>query len=111
MALIPENVNVTSDKIDKRALIKEQAKRNQEKIKNKKMKNPYFVKICKILFYFLCLASFYIIIRKILEKYGYIPTPEDNNFNKISKNQSNSDEIPLKQSELTEIKQMNNKND
>jgi len=114
LATVPEDPNDKNNKVnhDTKASIKEQIiKKRQEQIKNnKKTKNPYFVKFCKFTFYLICLISLYIVIKKILEKYGFIinQVEEKNNLQNNNKSSiKNGDEIPLKQFEITEIKSQN----
>lgn len=115
MALVPESTKSSNNIIDTRAAIKEKiAKKRQEQKNNKKTKNPVFVRISKFIFYLICLVSLYIVVRKLLEKYGFIINLKETSTN-ISNNTKTSlnstDEIPLKQCEITEIKQQGNKAD
>jgi len=117
LALIPESSthNKTNDShahVDFKEILKEKVHKNKV---IKKVKNPLFVLICKLIFYLICLVSLYILGRKILEKYGFIIIPENENENKSSNNSRNgkitTEEIPLKTSEMTEVKNQVNKND
>ena len=88
MALIPESSthNKTNDShahTDFKEILKEKVHKNKV---IKKVKNPLFVLICKLIFYLICLVSLYILGRKILEKYGFIIIPENENENKSSNN-------------------------
>ena len=108
MSLIPDSVNKTSEKhIDPRDVLKEKAHKKKQ---SKKVKNPLFVLICKFLFYFLCMVSFYIIGRKLLEKYGLIIIPQDQNENNSS-TQGGKITVEEIKTEMTEIKNQVNKND
>ncbi len=96
------------------SLKREINKVNEAMNSDKKTKNPYFVKTCKFIFYLICLVSLYITIKKLLEKFGFIINPDDNSNNTEIVNKSsikNTDEIPLKQVEISEIKQQQNKAD
>lgn len=120
LALVPEDVNNKNyqgtDNVQTRASIKEQIakKRQQEKKSNKRTKNPYFVKTCKFMLYIISLISVYIVVKKLLEKFGLLelPAENNNNNNNNSKYNSNSKEsVPLKQVEITEVKQQTDKNE
>ena len=101
---------------------KEILQNSKKKIIINKVKNPYIVFICKLVFYLICVFSIYIIVKKLLEKYGFIIIPEEdynnnnnsnnNNNNSLSKNLNKNictEEIPLKLSEK-EMKDFKNKN-
>lgn len=110
LALVTNNQN-NNDKIDSRAAIREKIEKiKQEEKTNKKIKNPTFVKICKFIFYLICLISLYIVVTKLLEKFGFTINPVEININSSTYNKSsinNTDEIPLKKFEITEVKQQN----
>lgn len=72
-----------------------------------------FVKICKFIFYLICLVSFYIVVKKFFERYGFIVSPSLLNLNEANNkgNTTENDKLSFKQTEITEIKSQANKND
>jgi len=119
LASIPKNsLNPTriNTSIDPRTAFKNKiAEKKQEQKTNKKTKNPIFVKISKFIFYLICLISLFIVFRKLMEKFGLTVNQVETSNNTYSKNKTtsnkNTDEIPLKQFEITEIKHEANKGD
>ncbi len=119
MDLTPESINQNSnnkntDNVQTRASIKEKLEKKRQELKsNKKVKNPYFVKTCKILLYLISLISLFIVIKKLLEYFGLIEmtTEANNKSSTVNNNNSiNKDHVPLKQVELSENKQHTDKN-
>jgi hypothetical protein len=114
LAVAPEDINSknnkNTDNVQTRASFKEKIaqKRQQEQKSPKRTKNPYFVKTCKFMIYLISLISVYIVVKKLLEKFGFLETSVDNTKNK-STNNSGKEHVPLKQVELTEIKQQTDK--
>ena len=76
------------------------------------MKYPFIVFLCKFVLYSICLFSLYIIGRNLLEKYGFIISPdnhiEQNNFINIEEsnnnNNNNNNNDLVKLSEMTDVK-------
>ena len=72
------------------------------------------MRTCKVLFYFICIFSFYVLIKKLLEKNELLDNTsqvEDSSVNSVRNNCNYSDEIPLKQCESFDQKQQVNKID
>jgi hypothetical protein len=86
----------------------------RDKIPIRKMKYPFFVFLCKFIFYSFLLFLLYLLVKIILKYYGFIIIPENENKeewkfngnnNSINHNNYvNENEIPLKLNEMKDLK-------